>query len=96
MNKKGKHTAWNDKYSTNLYGDNNDVNLELQPIPDYVSWLTSAGELHYLAIEKTSSLYASSPQLVDSPGLFLPSRILDTFFIIDSDPDVSSFDMDYS
>ena len=86
MNKKGKHTAWNDKYSTNLYGNNNDVNLELQPIPDYVSWLTSGGELHYLSIEKTSSLYAVSPQLVDVPGLFLPSRILDTFFIIDSDP----------
>ena len=80
MNKKGKHTAWNDKYSTNLYGNNNDVNLELQPIPDYVFWLTSSGELHYLSIEKTSS-YALSLQLVDLPGLFLPFRILDTFLL---------------
>ena len=79
MNKKGKHTAWNDKYSTNLYGNNNDVNLELQPTPGYVFWLTNSGELHYLSTEKTSS-YALSPQLVDLPGLFLPSRILDTFF----------------
>ena len=81
MNKNGKRTAWNDKYSTNLYGNVNDNNLELQSIPDHVLWLTSGGELHYLAFEKTSSLYASSPQLVDSPGLFLPSRILDTFFM---------------
>ena len=77
MNKKIKRTAWNDKYSTKLYRDANNNNLVLQPIPDYVSWLTSG---------ETSTLYASSPQLVDTPGLFLPSRVLDAFFIVESNP----------
>ena len=36
--------------------------------------------------EKTSCLFASSSQLVDSPALFLPSEIIDNFFIVDSDP----------
>ena len=40
MNKNGKHTAWNDKHSTNLYGNVNDNSLELQPIPDNVLWLS--------------------------------------------------------
>ena len=39
-----------------------------------------------MTFEKTSCLYASSLQLVDSPALFLPSQILDNFFIVDSNP----------
>ena len=84
MNKTDRRTAWKDKYSTNLYGTDNEDNFELQPIPDYVSWLTSGGELHYLSFEKTAALYSS--EILDSPELFLPSRILNNFFIINPNP----------
>jgi hypothetical protein len=81
MNNHGKCTAWKDKYSTTLYDDSDSVNSELQPIPDFVRWIDSGGELHYLSYEKTSLL-----GLIDTPQLFLPSIILDTFFIIDNNP----------
>ena len=69
-------TCWNDKYSTNIYGKENHNNLELQPIPDFVSWQQS-GELHYLSYEKTSKLYESL--LIKTPELFFPSKFLTTY-----------------
>ena len=76
-------TCWNDKYSTNIYGKDNHNNLELQPIPDFVSW-QQRGELHYLSYEKNSKLYESL--LIKSPELFLPSIILDNLFVINNTP----------
>ena len=76
-------TCWNDKYSTNIYGKDNRNNLELQPIPDFVSWQQS-GELRYLSYEKTSRLYESL--LIKTPELFLPSIILDNLFVINNTP----------
>ena len=58
-------------------------NLELQPIPDFVSWQQS-GELRYLSYEKTSRLYESL--LIKTPELFLPSIILDNLFVINNTP----------
>ena len=45
---KADQTCWNNKYSTSIYGKENHNNLELHPIPDFVSWQQS-GELHYLS-----------------------------------------------
>ena len=60
------------------------MDFELQPIPDYTTWLQNEGELHYLSYEKTAILY--NTREIKRPALFLPSRILDLFFIMDSDP----------
>lgn len=54
----GKRTCWQDKYTTVIYNpdrmsDDDKENWELQPIPDFVCWLQTNGELHYLPIEKT-------------------------------------------
>ena len=84
MNSRDRLTAWKDKYSTTLYGTGNEMDFELQPIPDYTTWLQNEGELHYLSCEKTAILY--NTRAIKRPALFLPSRILDLFFIMDSDP----------
>ena len=55
-------TCWSDKYSTTII--NPDVEhefvdrmyLTIQPIPDYVRWLRSGGEMHYLSLETQQKL----------------------------------------
>ena len=50
-------TAWKDLYSTTLINTNfiNTV-YELQPIPDYIRWFQSSGELHYVTTETATNL----------------------------------------
>ncbi len=82
-NTSGRRICWNDKYSTNLYGKRYEKNFELQPIPDFVSWQQN-GELHYLSYEKT--LLLCNSELIETPELFLPSRILDNLYVINNTP----------
>ena len=56
---------------------------ELQPIPDYVRWVSTGGELHYLTFEKRLGLKGDWD---NSPGLFRPERLLDILISINSDP----------
>ena len=49
--------------------------LTSQPIPDYVRWYNTGGELHYVQLEKLTYL---ETEIVDAtPGAFLPSKVLD-------------------
>jgi hypothetical protein len=77
-------SAWKDKYSTTLYSGIDENNFEFQPIPDYVRWFESNGELHYLSYEKTVALYEEIQ--IDIPALLLPSTVLDWLFVKNSTP----------
>ena len=79
-------TSWRDKYTTVVYSVKPDISCnrhELQPLPDYIRWIKT-GELHYLPMEETSII--SNGPWTNIPGAFLPSKILDLFFNIVSDP----------
>lgn len=52
--------------------------LTIQPIPDYIRWLRTEGEMHYLPVEKLQKL--DSTVIDETPGAFLPSRILELIF----------------
>ena len=58
----------------------------LQPIPEYIRWVTEKGELHCLTLEKTTHLVRENCEIASSNDLFWPWRILDTFFYIDPEP----------
>ena len=47
----------------------------MQPIPDYIRWLHTAGEMHYLPLEKMEKL--DTDVVDETPGAFLPSKILE-------------------
>ena len=76
----GGTTCWTDKYSTTVF--NPDLQEEgdkeiftAQPIPDYVRWVKTGGELHYFPLQKVEKLQT---EVVDNtPGAFLPSKILE-------------------
>ncbi|CAB4026118.1 Hypothetical predicted protein [Paramuricea clavata] len=81
LNEEGEHTCWADKYSTTILNRDIDIaqehieSLTSQPIPDYVRWYNTGGELHYLPLEKVISLQT---EVVDAtPGIYLPSTVLD-------------------
>ena len=81
-----KITSWRDKYTTVLYSMKSDISCnrhELQPLPDYIRWIKT-GELHYLPMEEASII--SNGPWTDISGAFLPTKILDLFFNIVSDP----------
>ena len=74
MAEEGGRTCWTDKYSTTVF--NPDLQEEgdkeiftAQPIPDYVKWIKTGGELHYLPLQKVDKLQT---EVVDNtPGAFL-------------------------
>ena len=79
FHEEGQRACWIDKYSTIIF--NQDIECELattlfteQPVPDYVRWMATGGEMHYLPLEKVQRL---SP---DTPGAFLPSEILEVAY----------------
>ena len=78
-----ERTAWKDKYSTVLYSPGHIIlycsRRELQPIPDVIKWL-NCHELHYMPWQE-ASLLEDGPWC-DIPGLFLPSKVLDLFFVV--------------
>ena len=84
MNNEENRTLWKDKYSTTLNGNKAGNNIELQPIPDYVTWFKRKGKLHYLSYEKTAKLYEKI--YIDLPALLLPSRVLDLLFLKNNAP----------
>ena len=84
-----KRTTWMDKYQVTFYRPNEQwrgdvlIRKELQPIPDYVRWVSTGGELHYLTFEKNLALKGDWD---NCPGLFRPERLLDILISINSDP----------
>ena len=50
----------------------------MQPIPDYLRWLTTGGEMHYLPMEKIRVL--NTHVVNETPGAYLPSKLLDMVF----------------
>ncbi|CAB3983432.1 zinc finger MYM-type 1-like [Paramuricea clavata] len=89
MNKLEYRTAWIDKYHVTFYRPNNlwitdhNARQELQPIPDYVRWITTGGELHYLSHER---VLAMKGEWNECSGLFRPDRLLDNLISFNSDP----------
>ena len=49
--------------------------LTMQPIPDYVRWCHTGGEMHYLPLEKLQKLETEVAD--NTPAAFLPSKILE-------------------
>ena len=78
----GEKTCWTDKYSTTVFNPMyplwNKALFTLQPIPDYVRWIISGGELHYLPFEKVQKV--PTRIIDDTPAAFLPSKILEMIF----------------
>ncbi len=81
LDEEGENTCWADKYSTTVLNRDIEIaqehvkGLTSQPIPDYVRWYNTGGELHYVQLEKLTYL---ETEIVDAtPGAFLPSKVLD-------------------
>ena len=67
----GERTCWSDKYSTVIFNPDisrarEDKCFTMQPIPDYVRWLKTGGEMHYLPLEKLQQLHT---EVVDNTVL---------------------------
>jgi hypothetical protein len=82
FDKEMEQTCLTNKYSTIVLNPEiSDEYKELlisQPIPDYVRWYKSGGELHFLPLEKLNQL---DTDVIDATsGIFLPSNILDISF----------------
>ena len=78
--------TWKDKYNTTIFDDNS-VKLRVleQPIPNYLRWFQTHGELHYLSYEKTAAIIAKN-EIKLRAGEFLPTRVMNLFFQLSSDP----------
>ena len=79
----GQRTCWMDKYSTMICNPDVECNsgieaFTFQPLPDYIRWILTGGELHYLPLEKVQKLVTKV--VADTPGAFLPSKILEMMF----------------
>jgi len=78
----GRLTCWFDKYSRVIYNPDvvqEDADLkEYQPVPDFVRWMTTGGEMHYLPLEKVQNLDGGA--VSHTPMMFMPSKILDMVF----------------
>ena len=69
-----------------MYPDGTLDGTILQQIPDYIRWINSKGELHYLSYEKTELLCQDIPDAFPSTGIFPRTRILNLFLNIDNNP----------
>ena len=82
-------TSWRDKYITAIYRANDDrqgrclKRYEFQPVPDYLRWIQTKGELHYLPLEQLESM---NRKWRETLGFFRPERLLDLLFTLDSYP----------
>ena len=73
------HTAWRDKYTTAIFDDSSLFqSYILQPVPDYMRWYLTDGEMHYMPFEQRHD-FVTGPWDC-SPELFLPTHILDIIF----------------
>ena len=81
-----ERSSWCDKYMTVVFrkGDassgSQQHRIHRQPLPDFMRWLDSNGELHYLPYEQRLC-FPNGPW--DSvPGCYLPSHILDLAYVL--------------
>ena len=85
---RNQNTCFFNKYTAIVYNDCINISADnaqpKQPLPDYLHWLQSHGELHYLSFEKVKCL--SSGPWDTCPGLFIPSQILDLTYKVLRDP----------
>jgi hypothetical protein len=82
FDEEGEQTCLANKYSTIILNPELEEDykkfLVTQPIPDYVRWYKTGGELHYIPLEKMKNL---DTDVIDAtPGAFIPSNILDIAF----------------
>ena len=85
LEEEGERTSWMDHYSTTVFNPDlkspmSRVSLTLQPIPDYVRWLNTGGQLHFMPYEKMQELKLQV--VAETPAVFLPSKILEMTFKI--------------
>lgn len=79
-------SAWCDKYTTVVFREGDDWKGEPQqrihrrPLPDYMRWFASGGELHYLPYESRSSLPIGRWDTVT--GCYIPSYCLNLAYIL--------------
>ena len=81
FDEEGEQTCWANKYSTIVVNVDEGIEddctefLIKQPVPDYVRWFKTGGELHYVPLEKLATL---NMEIIDGTfGAFLPSTVLD-------------------
>ena len=81
FDEEGEQTCWANKYSTIILNVDEEIvddckeYLIKQPVPDYVRWFKTGGELHYIPLEKLPTLNIEN---IDGTfGAFLPSNVLD-------------------
>jgi hypothetical protein len=78
LEEEGGRTCSADKYSTTIINPDiqqEDITFQQQPVPDYVRWFNTEGELHYMPLEKVQKLVT---EMIDgTPGAFLPSKVLE-------------------
>ena len=90
-----ERSSWCDKYTTVVFRKDDDwkgrrqERIHRQPLPDYLRWLSSGGELHYLPHNLRSSLPKGAWDRV--PSCFLPSNILERAFVILSKTALDTF-----
>lgn len=66
--------AWRDKYTTAVFDDSSLVqSYILQPVPDYVKWYFTGGEMHYMPFELRHDFVTGTWDC--SPELFLLTHI---------------------
>ena len=81
FSEEGEQTCWANKYTTIVVNVSEEIAddcmecLIKQPVPDYVRWLKTGGELHYIPLEKLPNL---NTKVIDGTfGAFLPTTVLD-------------------
>lgn len=78
--------SWCDKYTTVIFRNGDDWRgdpqqcTHHQPLPDYMRWFESGGELHYLPYKARKSL--TNGRWDNIPGCFLPSHCLDLAYVL--------------
>jgi hypothetical protein len=81
FDEEGEQTCWANKYSTIVVNGGEEIAddckeyLIKQPVPDYVRWFKTGGELHYIPFEKLPTL--NTENIDGTFGAFLPSNVLD-------------------
>ena len=87
----GRRSAWTDKYTTTIFNplfDSHD-RINMQPVPDYVRWYRTKGELHYLGYESRVAMN-SSGIINETPEMFLPSAVLELASKVFRNPDAET------
>ena len=81
-----ERSSWCDKYTTVIFRKRDDwrgtqqQRIHLQPLPDFMRWITSKGELHYLPYKLRISLPLGKWDSV--PGCYLPSHCLELAYFL--------------